>query len=138
MPPVDGSDKPKITDWITGISTVILVIITMVYVFLTHRMLNQGQSQLALSQDPVIVVEPAEDAQGEAGEFNLTLRNLGLSEVHDVRIYEDYFVSLTPKGGPIRLTRFGMFSVKSDSVIPELARIHPQTSRSRSKRYMRT
>ena len=90
------------------------------YVWLTYCLLAQGRSQLVLSQNPVIVVEPAEDAQGEVGEFNLSLRNLGLSKVQDIRIFEDYFVGMTLKGGPIRLTRFGMFSVKPNSTISKL------------------
>ena len=110
MPKSDTDDKPKVTDWITGISTIVLVVITTIYVCFTHRMLSQGQSQLALAKDPVVTVEPEGQVEGKVGQFTLTLRNLGLSDLHNVRIYEDYFVSLTPSGEPITLTRFGGYS----------------------------
>jgi len=122
MPKTSNSDKPKITDWIMGISTVMLVFITMTYVVFTYQILKDGRRQLPLAQDPVIRIVPEDDVVGEVGSFELSISNQGLSDLSRMRIFEDYFVSLTPKGGPIKLHRFGLFSVKPDTVIPTLNR----------------
>ncbi len=91
------------TDWIISISTVVLVIITGVYVILTHKTLTETRRQAALTQDPVIRVLPEEDVKGEIAKFDLEIANTGIADVSDVRIYEGYFVSLTPPQGPITL-----------------------------------
>lgn len=115
------TNKPKITDWISGISTFVLVIITGIYVYLTFDILKQNENVLSLSQDPVIEIMPKESVQGEIGEFKLWLHNIGLSDVKEIEIYEDYFVSLTPKSKNIQLYRFGPFITKPNSILPYLA-----------------
>lgn len=110
------------TDWIISISTVVLVIITGVYVILTHKTLTETRRQAALTQDPVIRVFPQEDVKGEIAKFDLEIANTGIADVSDVRIYEDYFVSLTPPQGPITLNRFGAMVTKPDTYIPSLKR----------------
>ena len=115
------SGKPMITDWIIGISTLFLVIITAIYVVFTHQMLKETKKQVSLTQDPVIRILPEEDVKGNIGLFDLYLLNSGLSDLVDIRIYEDYFVSLTSQGGPITLHRFGPFSVKPKTVILSLS-----------------
>ncbi len=122
MPETSHSEKPKITDWIMGISTSILVVITAIYVIFSYQILQDGRRQLSLAQDPVIRILPEDDVAAEVGSFELSISNQGLSDLSKIRIYEDYFVSLTPKGGPITLHRFGMFSVKPNTVIPTLHR----------------
>jgi len=110
------------TDWIISISTVVLVIITGVYVILTHKTLTETRRQAALTQDPVIRVLPEEDVKGEIAKFYLEIANTGIADVSDVRIYEDFFVSLTPPQGPITLNRFGAMVTKPDTYIPSLKR----------------
>jgi len=117
---MDGSNM--ITDWIISISTVVLVIITGVYVVLTHKTLTETRRQVALTQDPIIRVFPEEDVKGEIAKFNLEIANTGIADVSDVRIYEDYFVSLTTPQGPITLNRFGAMVTKPDTHISSLAR----------------
>jgi len=115
------TNKPKITDWISGISTVILVIITSIYVYLTFDLVKHSENEFSLSQDPVIEIIPSEDVEGKEGDFKLWLRNLGLSAVKEIEIYEDYFVSLTPNGKNIQLYRFGPFITGPNSIIHYLA-----------------
>jgi hypothetical protein len=109
-----------ITDWITGISTLVLVIITAIYVILTQQMLRETKRQVSLAQDPVVRIVPEEGIKGEVGFFELYVLNSGISDLTDVRIYEDYFVSMTVEDGPITLHRFGSFSVKPNTLIPSL------------------
>ena len=110
------------TDQIISISTVALVIITGIYVILTHKILTETRRQAALNQDPVIRVLPEENVKGEIAKFDLEIANTGIADVSDVRIYEDYFVSLTPPQGPITLNRFGAMVTKPDTHIPSLKR----------------
>lgn len=116
----ETSNKPKITDWISGISTFILVIITAVYVILTFKILTKSENELVLSQEPVVVIMPAEIVRGDVGEFELTLHNIGISDLKEIEIFEDYFVSLTPKGGNIQLNRFGPYSILPNSKFANL------------------
>lgn len=116
----ETSNKPKITDWISGISTFILVIITAVYVILTFKILTKSENELVLSQEPVVIIMPDETVRGGVGEFELTLQNIGLSDLKDIEIFEDYFVSLTPKGGRIQLIRFGSYSTLPNSKFSKL------------------
>lgn len=116
----EQSDKPKITDWIIGVSTPILVIVTIIYVVFTYQIIRETRKQVALAQDPVIRILPEEDVKGEVGLLKLSLLNDGLSDVKDIQIYEDYFVSSTPRGGPVRLQRYGLFATKPNTVIPSL------------------
>lgn len=113
-----------LTDWITSLSTVVLVIITGIYVVLSHEILTETRRQVALTQDPVIRVLPEEAVEGDIAKFDLEVINTGVPDVSDVRIYEDYFVSLTPPQGPITLTRFGLTGngPKTDLQIANLKR----------------
>lgn len=112
----------KITDWIISLATVVLAIITGIYIFLTYQTLTEIRRQAALTQDPIIRVLPEEDVKGDIARFDLKLMNTGVADVYDVRIYEDYFISLTPPQGPITLNRFGAMVLKPDTHIPSLKR----------------
>ncbi len=79
-----------------------------------------AKSQLILSESPKILIEPSNEVKGSIGEFELFLKNLSLADLYDIRIYEDYFVSLTPKDGPTKLIRFGIFTTKPNSTIQQL------------------
>lgn len=79
-----------------------------------------AKSQLILSESPKILIEPSDEVKGSIGEFELFLKNLSLADLYDIRIYEDYFVSLTPKDGPTKLIRFGIFTTKPNSTIQQL------------------
>lgn len=79
-----------------------------------------AKSQLILSESPKILIEPSDEVKGSIGEFELFLKNLSLADLYDIRIYEDYFVSLTPKDGPTKLIRFGTFTTKPNSTIQQL------------------
>jgi hypothetical protein len=115
-------NKPKITDWISGISTLILVIITGVYVYLTFDLIEQNKNQFSISQDPVIEILPKETIKGHIGDLELWLNNLGISDINEIEIFEDYFVSLKPQGGNIQLYRFGPFATLPNTRIPFLAK----------------
>ncbi|MCH8034402.1 MAG: hypothetical protein IH950_11705 [Bacteroidetes bacterium] len=116
------TNKPKITDWISGISTFVLVIITGIYVYLTFDLIEQNRNQMSISQDPVIEILPKETIKGDVGEFELWLHNLGISDIKEIEIFEDYFVSLTPKGENIQLYRFGPFVTLPNSKLTFLAK----------------
>lgn len=109
-------------DWITSIATVVLVVITAIYVVLTYTTLQETRRQVALTQDPIVRILPEEDVKGEIAKFTLEIVNTGIADVSDVRIYADYFVSLTAPQGPITLNRFGMMVLKPDIHISSLKR----------------
>ena len=73
-------------------------------------------------QDPVVRVLPEEDVKGEVAKFNLEIKNTGIADVGGLKVYEDYFVSLTPLNGPITLNSFGLMILKPDTIIPVLKR----------------
>lgn len=79
-----------------------------------------ARNQLILSENPRIIIEPSEDVKGSVGEFKLFVRNVSLAELYDIRIYEDYFVTMTQEDDSISLARMGAFITKPNSIIPQL------------------
>ncbi|MBL7198058.1 MAG: hypothetical protein ISS47_08155 [Candidatus Omnitrophica bacterium] len=107
----------KIKDWInvlspliTALATIALVIVTIIYVRLLYN-------QNALQQDPILKINPNEwSIKGKSqGVFNLTLYNTGVSDVSNIRIFEDYFVPATDN--PLALYRVGSYVVIEDQRI---------------------
>jgi len=84
--------------------------------------LKETLRQTALVQNPVVRVLPEEEVYGEVAKFDLEIKNTGIADVGDLKIYEDYFVSLTPPKGLITFNRFGLIILKPDKIIPVLNR----------------
>lgn len=59
--------------------------------------------------------------KGAVGEFELTLNNLNLAVLHDIRIYEDYFITKTLDNNSIQLNSIGIFSILPNTTIEELS-----------------
>ncbi|MBL7131433.1 MAG: hypothetical protein ISS45_08555 [Candidatus Omnitrophica bacterium] len=79
-----------------------------------------ARHQLILSENPRILIEPSETVKGSIGEFELSIRNPSLAELYDIRIYEDYFVTMTLEDGSIKLARIGIFITKPNTTIQQL------------------
>jgi hypothetical protein len=79
-----------------------------------------SKQQIILSETPIVLIEPAEIIKGTVGEFKISLINHGLADLTDIKIYEDYYVSLTPMNGPITLYRFGPFSTQPNTTVLQL------------------
>jgi hypothetical protein len=102
------------------LETIAAILLSVMAVIVSISQNTIAEKQLILSEIPIISIEPSEDVKGNIGEFELSLRNLSLADLYDIRIYEDYFVSLTSKDGPTELLRFGWFNTKPDSYIEQL------------------
>jgi len=102
---------------ISSLAAVLAIGLTIVNIFISNAAIKK---QVALSVTPQIRILPSDDVKGKIGEFELTLSNPSPANFTNVRVYEDYFVSLTPKGGRITCHRFGSFSIKPDSFIGAL------------------
>ena len=109
---------------VSAISAVTAIVLTLVNLSITSR---ANERQLALSATPEILVQPSEIVRGKIGEFDLRITNQSLADLQDIRIYEDYFVSQTLKGGPITCHRFGAFVTIPDSTIETLTRGETKT-----------
>jgi hypothetical protein len=81
---------------------------------------DQFRSQLEVAAEPVVRVLPEVMVQGDVAKFDLKIENRGIAHIRDLKIYEDYFVSLTPPDGPTTLTRFGAVKAYPNTSIPEL------------------
>ena len=107
--------------------TIIPVFVTGIALIVSFVALNVSfagrriaETQLILAATPIISIEPSENVKGEVGVFGLSIKNLSLVELQGIGIYEDYFVSLTPESGTVKLFRFGSFSTNPNSSIPQL------------------
>jgi hypothetical protein len=109
-----------VADWITSVATVVLAIITVIYVCLTYKILTETRRQVALTQNPIVTILPEENVEGEEAKFNLDLVNTGVTDVYDIRIYEDYFGCLTPPQGPTTFHKFGVMIMAPNTHIPSL------------------
>lgn len=121
-PPTTSIQSPK-RSWleiINSASTVILVLVTTVYVILTFMLVNSTHSQLELTQEPTLSIEPEKMVSGEIADFILEIKNRGVAGVTDIEIYQDYFVALKPPDEPLALYRFGMVNMLPDVTIPYL------------------
>jgi hypothetical protein len=81
---------------------------------------KEQEKQLLLQEAPVVKILPDGIVKGTEGSFELSIENSGLSDVVDIEIYEDYFVALGLINKPIKLYRFGMFSIKPNTEIKYL------------------
>jgi hypothetical protein len=112
----------KITDWIISIATVVLVIITAIYVVLTYSLLEETRKQAVLTQDPVIRILPEEDVHGDRARFDLEVSNTGIGDVSDLKIYEDYFIVFKSEERGIIFHKIGFMMVKPNEHILSLKR----------------
>lgn len=110
----------KVTDIITVFWTTILVIATLYYAFITKNILESMNRQVVLTQSPIIKISPEDQVIGQLGDFTLTIINTGISDVIDIDIYWDPFLSLQPNGEPVRFYRFGMVTAKANHKISTL------------------
>lgn len=74
-----------------------MVLVTGYYVHLTSKMLQENRKQVEVMQKPTVRIFPDSMVKGEIGLFTLSISNTGLSDVTNIGIYEDYFVSITSK-----------------------------------------
>ena len=114
----------KASDWLQKnkiyFETIVGISLMIMALFVSYSQYKIAKSQLILSESPKILIEPSNEVKGSIGEFELFLKNLSFADLYDIRIYEDYFVSLTPKDGPTKLIRFGIFTTKPNSSIQQL------------------
>lgn len=78
------------------------------------------KTQLAVAVDPVVEIIPSDNVIGKEGNFELFIRNIGLSDLYDIRIYEDYFVTETLDDGDIQLISVGPLLTQPNIKINEL------------------
>lgn len=102
---------------ITAIATVALVCATMSLVEITKNYTDLLYNQSILQQDPILKISPNKwSIRGESeGAFNLELYNTGISDVSNIRIFEDYFIPATDN--PLSLSRIGIYNVTEDQKI---------------------
>ena len=109
---------------ITAIATVALVCATVALVYATMSLVEITKNytdllyeQSILQQDPILKISPNKwSIRGESeGVFNLELCNTGISDVSNIRIFEDYFIPATDN--PLSLSRVGIYNVTEDQKI---------------------
>ena len=119
---MSNKEKDKISwpSWVTAIATIILVIVTALYVHLLY-------SQNKLQQDPILKINPNKwSIKGkDIGIFDLSIQNTGISDVTNVRIFEDYFIVV--KNEYLTLYRIGPYAVTSDQKIDSIDRGEEKT-----------
>lgn len=81
---------------------------------------NLLEQQTILSQDPIIKVTPESDVRGNVADFTFQLVNVGVPNVTDVKIYEDYFVALKQANNTLTLYKFGIYTTSPFAKIPLL------------------
>jgi len=80
-----------------------------------------AKNQLILSTNPRILIELPKYGMGSSpGELKMFIKNVGLSELYDIRVYEDYFVTATQQNGSLGLVEVGGFITEPNSVISQL------------------
>jgi len=76
--------------------------------------------QLEISQDPIIRILPENEISGDIANFNLHVKNYGISELENIQIFVDYFVALSQKSKEITLISFGTISTAPNTYISTL------------------
>ncbi|MFC2092467.1 hypothetical protein ACFLSV_01080 [Bacteroidota bacterium] len=114
----------KIREWLEKnkifFETVTAVLLALMAISVSYFQCNISKNQLAISVEPRLLIEPSEIVKGSIGEFELTIKNPSLAEIYDVRIYEDYFVTLTNDDNRVQLIRIGIFTTLPDTIILQL------------------
>lgn len=87
---VVGNEKP--TDYVIALAAIAAVIVSAFQTFMTQSTLEEMKRQTLLDRPPNIRILPEEMANGERGKFELELFNSGVSDIANIRIYEDYLI----------------------------------------------
>lgn len=95
---------------ITAIATIALVWATISLAKITENYTDLLYEQNILQQDPILKISPNKwSIRGESeGVFNLELCNTGISDVSNIKIFEDYFIPATDN--PLSLSRIGIYN----------------------------
>lgn len=114
----------KTRDWLEKnkifFETVAAISLSIMALLISCTQSEIARNQLILSENPRILIEPSEVVKGSIGEFKLFVRNVSLAELYDIRIYEDYFVTMAQEDGSISLVRMGALITKPNSIVPQL------------------
>ena len=83
------------------------------------RIVADGTEWSRQIQDPTLLVEPEWEVKAKRpGIFELSVRNVGSSDVRDIEIYHDYFTLTRTK--PITMERLGAYVVYPDVSLPKV------------------
>ncbi len=110
----------KFKDWINIFSPLITAVATVALVVVTICYVNLLQKQTALHEDPILKINPNEwSIAGESpGVFTLKIYNTGVSDVRNVRIYQDCFVPIADS--PLVISKVGNYLLTPDQTISDL------------------
>ncbi len=78
--------------------------------------------QSILSQDPLIAIFPEKIIKADNRIFEISIKNTGVPDISNVRIYVDYFVAIKDKNNSVTLNRPGGISDEPDHHIYRLFR----------------
>ena len=74
----------------------------------------ERKKQLAISVQPQIEISPKEYVEGDNGEFELSIFNQSPIDIINVRIYEDYFYSVSSQSTETKYYLLGTFNSLPD------------------------
>ncbi|MCX5678935.1 MAG: hypothetical protein NTY76_07535 [Candidatus Omnitrophica bacterium] len=114
----------KTRDWLEKnkifFETVAAIALSLMALLVSCTQSEIARNQLVLSGNPIILIEPSDTVKGSIGEFKISVKNISMAELYDIRIYEDYFVTMAQENGSINLVSVGAFITKPNLVIPQL------------------
>jgi hypothetical protein len=100
--------------------TIAAVLLSFMAILVSCSQSEIAKNQLILSENPIILVEPSGIVKGSTGEFKLFIENISLTELYNIRIYEDYFAVITQANNLINLVTMGPFITQPNSTIQQL------------------
>jgi len=109
--------------WVIILLAALILISPQIYKFYNqnpeeHQ--NERETLLMVQSPPSLVIIPEDIVEGSPGKFQLSLTNRGLSDVSQIKIYEDYYVALSAKDEPIKLYEFGLHRTRPNTTIESL------------------
>lgn len=100
----------EISPLLTALATIALVVVTIVYIWILNE-------QVKIQQDPILKINPTDHfIHSEIrGIFELCVYNTGVTDISNIRIFEDYFVAV--QDNPIVLHRIGVYATAENQRI---------------------
>lgn len=100
---IDSNEKlslsnEKYSKWSRNL-TIALLVVTVFQLIVMFGQWYEGRKQNILSQDPIIEVSPDNGfINGNKFVFDIPVKNLGISDVKDIHIYEDFYIASGKNG----------------------------------------
>lgn len=100
--------------------TIAVILLSIMALIVSSSQLKIAKHQLLLSEDPILICYPPQKGNDTPGKINITIENPSMSDLYEIKIFEDYFLATNPTNKNLKLIRYGAMFLSPNETIPKL------------------